>query len=182
MQQVPFQYSLHIKPDYHSEMIHREFLAEPTSFQSGSTLNPRKVLIEQLKADFGPTGIIVAYNASFEMDILKKLAIAFPEDKEFLDGLISRFVDLLIPFRKARYYKPEMGNSASIKCVLPAIAPEFSYKDLEISNGGLASNTFLSMILNKFEGDEATTRLNLIAYCERDTEGMVIIWKHLVDL
>ena len=182
MQQVPFQYSLHIKSDYHSEMIHREFLADPKSFQSGSTLNPLKALIAQLKANFGPTGSIVAYNASFEMDVLKKLAIAFPEDKEFLDGLINRFVDLLIPFRNAWYYKPEMGNSASIKFVLPAIAPEFSYNDLEIGNGGLASNTFLSMILNKFEGDEAATRLNLLAYCERDTEGMVVIWQHLMEL
>ncbi len=182
MQQVPFQYSLHIKPDDHSEMIHREFLANPRSFQSGSTLNPRKTLIEQLKSDFGPTGSIVAYNAGFEIDVLKKLAIAFPEDKEFLDGLINRFVDLLIPFRKAWYYKPEMGNSASIKSVLPAIAPQFSYNDLEIGNGGLASNTFLSMILNKFEGDESETRKNLLAYCERDTEGMVVIWEHLIDL
>ncbi len=182
MQQVPFQYSLHIKPDYNSEMIHHEFLADPRSFQSGSTLNPRKALIEQLKTDFGPTGSIVAYKASFEMDVLRKLAIAFPDDKEFLDGLITRFVDLLIPFQKALYYKPEMGNSASIKSVLPAIAPEFSYKDLKISNGGLASNTFLSMILNKFEEDEAEARKNLLAYCERDTLGMVVIWKHLMEL
>ena len=182
MQQVPFQYSLHIKSDYNSEMIHHEFLAVPSSFQSGSTRNPRKAIIEQLKTDFGPTGSIVAYNASFEMDVLRKLAIAFPEDKAFLDGLINRFVDLLIPFRKAWYYKPEMGNSASIKYVLPAIAPEFSYKDLEISNGGLASNTYLSMILNEFEGNEAETRKNLLAYCERDTLGMVVIWKHLTEL
>jgi len=182
MQQVPFQYSLHIKSDYNSEMIHHEFLAVPSSFQSGSTLNPRKALIEQLKTDFGPSGSIVAYNASFEKDVLRKLAITFPEDKEFLDGLINRFVDLLVPFRKAWYYKPEMGNSASIKSVLPAIAPKFSYKDLKISNGGLASNTFLSMILNKFEGDEADTRKNLLAYCERDTLGMVVIWKHLMEL
>ena len=45
-----------------------------------------------------------------------------------------------------------------------------------------ASNTFLSMILNKFEGDEADTRKNLLAYCERDTLGMVVIWKHLMEL
>jgi hypothetical protein len=182
MQQVPFQYSLHIKSDYNSELLHKEFLANPKDFESGSTQNPCKALIEQLKSDFGPTGSIVAYHASFEMDVLRKLAIAFPEDKEFLDGLIIRFVDLLIPFRKAWYYKPEMGNSASIKSVLPAIAPKFSYKDLKISNGGLASNTFLSMILNKFEEDEAEARKNLLAYCERDTFGMVVIWKHLMEL
>jgi hypothetical protein len=75
-----------------------------------------------------------------------------------------------------------MGNSASIKYVLPAIAPEFSYNDLEISNGGLTSTLYLSMILNKFEGDEETTRKNMLAYCERDTLGMVIIWRHLLDL
>ena len=182
MQQVPFQYSLHIQLDDNSELLHKEFLANPKDFESGSKQHPLKALIEQLKSDFGSTGSIVAYNASFEMDVLKKLAIAFPEDQAFLTGLVNRFVDLLIPFRKAWYYKPEMGNSASIKYVLPAIAPEFSYNDLEISNGGLTSTLYLSMILNKFEGDEEATRKNMLAYCERDTLGMVIIWRHLRDL
>ena len=79
------------------------------------------------------------------------------------------------------YYKPEMGASASIKSVLPSIAPEFSYSDLEIGNGGLASNTFLSMIQNSFEGDRQLTTKHLLAYCERDTEGMVVIYRHLVE-
>ncbi len=181
-QQVPFQYSLHILDAVNSDLLHKEFLANPNDFNSGSIVNPCKALIEQLKLDFGSSGSIVSYNASFEISVLQKLALAFPDDKEFIDSLISRFVDLLIPFRKAWYYKPEMGNSASIKSVLPAIAPEFSYKDLEIKNGGMASNTFLSMILNKFEGDEKTTRENLLSYCERDTIGMVVIWKHLMGL
>lgn len=72
-----------------------------------------------------------------------------------------------------------MGGSASIKSVLPAIAPEFSYKDLEISNGGDASNTFLSMIKEQFIGDEVKVRKSLKKYCERDTLGMVIIWEEL---
>jgi hypothetical protein len=178
-QQVPFQYSLHIKQDSNSTLQHKEFLANPIDFQYGSSVNPLKALIEQLKLDFLSSGSIMAYNASFEIDVLKKLSIAFPEDKEFIDDIISRFVDLLIPFRSAWYYKPEMGASASIKAVLPAIAPEFSYKDLEISNGGLASNTFLNMITNKFNGDEAKVRESLLKYCERDTLGMVIIWEEL---
>lgn len=178
-QQVPFQYSLHIQQDLDSDLQHKEFLANPKDFESGSVINPCKALIEQLKLDFNSSGSIVAYNAGFEIDVLRKLSIAFPEDKEFIDDLISRFVDLLIPFRSAWYYKPEMGGSASIKSVLPAIAPEFSYNDLEISNGGLASNTFLSMINNKFNGDEAEVRESLLKYCERDTLGMVIIWEEL---
>ncbi len=89
---------------------------------------------------------------------------------------------MLIPFKSGWYYKPEMGASASIKSVLPAIAPEFSYSDLEIGNGGLASNTFLAMIQNTFEGDQPLTTKHLLAYCERDTEGMVVIYRHLLEV
>ena len=73
-------------------------------------------------------------------------------------------------------------SSASIKYVLPAIAPEFSYQDLEISNGGDASNTFLNMIHKTFTGDEVKVREALKKYCERDTLGMIIIWEELIKL
>jgi hypothetical protein len=180
-QQVPFQYSLHILEDIGVECSHKEFLADPNDF-NGNTIDPRKKLIEQMKLDFGKTGSIVAYNATFEITRLKELAIAFPEDQQFLEGIIRRFVDLLIPFRSGWHYHPEMGNSASIKYVLPAIAPEFSYQDLEISNGGDASNTFLNMINKTFTGDEVKVRKALKKYCERDTLGMVIIWQELIRL
>ena len=177
-QQVPFQYSLHILEEFGAKYSHKEFLAEPKDF-SGISIDPRKKLIEQMKLDFGGTGSIVAYNATFEISRLKELALAFPEEQVFIEEIIVRFVDLLIPFRNGWYYTPKMEGSASIKSVLPAIAPKFSYKDLEISNGGDASNTFLSMINNKFNGDEVRTRESLKKYCERDTLGMVIIWEEL---
>ena len=179
-QQVPFQYSLHILEQVGDEYTHKEFLAEPKDFKSTS-IDPRKKLIEQMKLDFGKRGSIVAYNATFEISRLKELALAFPEEQTFIEDLISRFVDLLVPFRNGWHYEPEMGGSASIKAVLPAIAPAFSYKDLEISNGGDASNIFLSMINNTFEGDFNETRKHLLKYCERDTFGMVVIWKYLVE-
>ncbi|WP_396160926.1 DUF2779 domain-containing protein [Flavobacterium sp.] len=178
-QQVPFQYSLHILEQCGDNYTHKEFLAEPKDFNEIS-IDPRKKLIEQMKLDFGEIGSIVAYNATFEISRLKELAIAFPEDRDFIENIINRFVDLLIPFRNAWFYHPEMGGSASIKAVLPAIAPEFNYKDLEISNGGDASNIFLRMINNKFIGDEIFTRESLKKYCERDTLGMVIIWEELI--
>ena len=180
-QQVPFQYSLHILEEFGAEYSHKEFLAEPKDF-SDVSIDPRKKLIEQMKLDFGKTGSIVAYNATFEISRLKELALAFPEDQTFIEDIIGRFVDLLIPFRNGWHYHPEMGGSASIKAVLPAIAPEFNYKDLEISNGGDASNTFLSMINQKFIGDEVKIRESLKKYCERDTLGMVIIWQELIRL
>jgi hypothetical protein len=172
---------LHIIDGIGAEYSHKEFLADPNDF-SNSTIDPRKKLIEQMKVDFGETGSIVAYNANFEILRLKELALAFPEDQPFLDGIINRFVDLIIPFRSGWHYHPDMGSSASIKYVLPAIAPEFSYQDLEISNGGDASNTFLNMIHKTFTGDEVKVREALKKYCERDTLGMIIIWEELTKL
>ena len=177
-QQVPFQYSLHILSE-DGTMEHREFLASAVDFNSSTALDPRQQLIQQLRNDIGPTGSIVAYNASFEKSVLNGLGEAFPTDAEFLSGLNQRFVDLLVPFQGGWYYLPEMGASASIKSVLPAIAPEFSYDDLVIGNGGDASAIFHSMITGDFDGDEAETRRHLLAYCERDTLGMVIVWKEV---
>lgn len=179
-QQVPFQYSLHILEEICKDYSHKEFLATPKDFD-GVSIDPRKKLIDQMRIDFGSSGSIVAYNAKFEISRLKELAISFPEDEIFINNIISRFVDLLIPFRNAWYYHPDMGGSASIKAVLPAIAPGFSYSDLEISNGGDASNIFLSMINNKFIGDKISARESLKKYCERDTLGMIIIWEELIN-
>ena len=75
-------------------------------------------------------------------------------------------------------YLPEMGNSASIKSVLPAIAPEFSYSDLKISDGGSASTLFHSSILDDSQNTEEL-RENILRYCERDTYGMVVIFQFL---
>lgn len=48
----------------------------------------------------------------------------------------------MIPFQQKWYYISEIRGSYSIKFVLPALAPELSYNDLEIKEGGTASNTF----------------------------------------
>ena len=181
-EQVPFQYSLHITDLAGNVIEHREFLASPEDFSDVNKTDPRLQLIRHLKSVVGEGGTMVAYNAPFEKTILKALAVSFEEEKAFIDSLIVRFADLLTPFSSGWYYKPEMGASASIKSVLPAIEPGFSYKELPIGNGGLASSTFHDMITKKFTGDKNTTTRDLLAYCERDTEGMVVIYRHLIDL
>ena len=179
-QQTPFQYSLHILEAPNGALVHREFLADPMHFEVDSVTDPRVQLLNQLQSDIGQKGSLIAYNASFEINVLQSLIPLFPDFKNFIEALCSRFVDLLIPFRQAWYYLPEMGKSASIKSVLPALAPQFSYDDLAISNGGDASETFLAMITKSFEGDYHATIKDLLKYCERDTYGMVIIWRDLV--
>lgn len=181
-EQVPFQYSLHICDAQLNIQQHCEFLAQAYDFTNATSTDPRLQLIEQLKRDMPQHGSIIAYNAAFEISILKGLAIAFPDEEPFLNGLITRFVDLYLPFKSGWYYKPEMGASLSIKSVLPAIAPEFSYADLKIANGGLASSIFYDMIADCFSGNIQETRSDLLEYCKRDTEGMIIIYRHLKQI
>jgi hypothetical protein len=85
----------------------------------------------------------------------------------------------MIPFRERWYYVPEMRGSYSIKQVLPALVPELSYKDLEISEGGTASNTFAEMVMGTFKGDIQKTRKDLLDYCKLDTYAMVKILEKL---
>jgi len=85
----------------------------------------------------------------------------------------------MIPFRRKDIYRWEMEGSYSIKYVLPALVPELSYDDMEISDGGIASNAWLSM--RDLEDLDATERIRkaLLEYCKLDTLGMVKIIEKL---
>lgn len=181
-QQIGFQYSLHIVSNLNDEPQHKEFLARSEDFANPQALNPRKAMINQMKLDFGKTGSIVSYNASFEKGVIERLAKDFPEEAPFLKDLNSRMIDLLDVFKNAWYYDPQFGKSASIKDVLPVLVPALSYKALAINNGELANKTYLSMIDGSFNGDVDETRKNLLDYCQLDTLAMVEIWKELLRL
>ena len=174
-QQLVFQYSLHIQETLTSVIEHREYLADPTK-------DPRIGFIEQLIQDCGTSGDILVYNIGFERGKLNDLIEAFPNYSIQLRGVINRLKDLMIPFQQKWYYKPEMKGSYSIKNVLPALVPELSYNDLEIKEGGTASNTFLSMVNGSFEGNTEEAREQLLEYCKRDTFAMVKIIERLISV
>lgn len=167
-QQLVFQYSLHIQETSISELEHREYLADP--FQ-----DPRIGFIKQLIHDCGSSGDILVYNIGYEKGKLKDLREVFPDYSNELRGIVNRLKDLMIPFQQKWYYTPEMRGSYSIKSVLPALVPELSYNNLEIKEGGTASNTFLSIVNGTFEGDVEETRKQLLEYCKLDTYAMVRI-------
>ena len=181
-EQVGFQYSLHVMSAIGGKLAHKEFLAQAADFTDPHALNPRQAMINQMKGDFGTTGSIVAFGASFEKGLIERLAEDFPADSVFLEGLNNRLVDLLTVFENAWYYTPQLGKSASIKDVLPALVPALSYDSLPINNGDLANKTFMSMIDGTFKGDVNETRTNLLAYCKLDTLAMLEIWKVLCAL
>jgi len=96
-----------------------------------------------------------------------------------LDKINSRIIDLMEPFRQKAYYKPAMRSSYSMKYVLPAVNPRYSYENLNVKQGSQASSEFLRLrsIVDKQEIEQI--RKNLIDYCNQDTFGMIVILDEL---
>ena len=171
-QLVLFQYSLHIKQSEYSELVHKEYLADPIK-------DPRIGFVKQLISQCGIYGDILVYNIGFERGRLNELIEQFPDYNDPLQAIIDRLKDLMIPFQNKWYYTPEMRGSYSIKNVLPSLVPELSYNNLNIKDGGMASSIFQSMINNKFNGNEISTRKDLLEYCKLDTYAMVKVIEKL---
>ena len=166
-QQIPFQWSCHV--EYADGPIeHFEFL-------DISGLDPRRACAEKILRIMGNSGPIIVYNQSFEKNVISGLASLFPDLSKPLLELNDRVFDLL-PIMRSYYYHPDMLGSWSIKAVLPTIAPELSYDNLEVGNGGDAQEAYLEIINPNTEGE---TRQNLksalLEYCEQDTLAMVRI-------
>jgi len=174
-QQIPFQYSIHLKDKKDGELKHFEFLAEPGE-------DPRVKFIEGLLNDIKGDGDIVVYNKSFEITRLKEIARDFPEFSDEIEKLILRIRDLMIPFQRKYYYAPEMKGSYPIKAVLPSLVPELSYDELEINEGGLASITYESLQTETDMIIIAETREQLLEYCKLDTLAMVRILEKLENI
>ncbi|MDU8886308.1 DUF2779 domain-containing protein [Yeosuana sp. MJ-SS3] len=169
-QQLPFQYSLHIQHIKDGDLTHYEYLAKPTTNE-----DPRIDFVKKLVNDCGDSGDIIVYNIGFEKGKLNDLMALYPQFSSEISNIIDRLKDLMIPFKNKWYYTPAMKGSYSIKSVLPALVPELSYQDLEIKEGGTASNLFLQIVKGEFNGDIDKTKKELLEYCKMDTYAMVKI-------
>lgn len=167
-QQIVFQYSLFYKKNKNDKPEHFEYLADGKS-------DPRIGFIEQLLKDTERPGTILVYNIAFEKTRLNEIARDFPKYAKKIEDRVSRLLDLMIPFAKRQFYKPEMQSSHSLKSVLPALNPKYAYDDLEIQGGGQASEEFIRMMNITDETEIKKIRENLLKYCERDTYGMIVI-------
>lgn len=167
-QAVPFQYSLHVTLNPGDEPNHREFL------HSGDD-DPRPAFLERLLADLPHGGSIVSWNMTFERKILADLASALPARAAEIGAICARFVDLMDLFRKKEVYFPAFGGSASLKHVLPAVAPDLSYKELAVQDGGMASDTWLRLRTEPDAGTCHELGQSLRDYCRLDTLAMVRI-------
>ena len=93
------------------------------------------------------------------------------------DGLLVRIDRLydLLPLTRAYYYHPAMKGSWSIKALLPAIAPDLDYAQLEgVHDGGGAQLAWVEAVAPQTAAERRSElREQLLRYCAHDTLAMV---------
>lgn len=171
-QQITFQFSLHT--------LDENGKLESQAFLNLSGNDPSQAFAEKLVDVCGNSGAVFVYNASFEGARIKELAERYPDLSADLLAIKARLVDLH-PITKANYYHPSQKGSWSIKAVLPAVAPDLSYKMLEgVQNGGMAMDAYLEAIHSSTTTErKSEIAKQLLAYCALDTFAMVRLWQFL---
>jgi len=164
-EQLPFQFSCHVETA-------RGRLREE-SFLDTTGESPLATFADRLIDVLGDKGPVLVWNKGFEGSRIEALAERFPEKRAALRRIVDRLVDLL-PIYREHYYHRDMLGSWSIKAVLPTIAPDLDYGDLDVGDGGAAQGAYLEAIRADTtpERREALRR-QLHDYCGRDTLAMV---------
>ncbi len=177
-EKIPFQYSLHVQKnpsDSLDEAEHYEYLASHDE-------DPRRAIAESILKNIPEKGSIITYHQIFEKGVIKDLSEFCPDLSDKLLDLNNRILDLKDPFAKGGYYHPDFGGSFSIKKVLPALYkndPDLNYKNLKISDGGMASTAFRELKHND-DNKIDEIRESLLKYCWLDTYAMIAIYKKLL--
>jgi len=174
-QGTPFQYSLHVLHEESAELEHFEYLGREGT-------DPREDLCRSLVEQMPPEACVLTWNMNFEKGMLKCLADRLPEYGKQLNDIIKNVRDLMTPFKARHVYLWQFNGSASLKSVLPAMVPELSYDELDISDGSSAADAWISTWQMKDTKLIKKTRRNLLEYCRLDTLAMVKILEKLRSL
>lgn len=165
-EQIAFQWSCHVE--------RTPGMFEHYAFLDVSGNDPTIPCIEKMreviKDDGGP---ILVFYQTYEKGRLEGMAERHPEYADLLAGFIKRLVDLH-PLVKDHFYDPRMKGSFSIKKVLPVIAPDLDYKELEaVQEGTGAQIAYLNLCFEAMEEvDWERLRKNALLYCDQDTWAM----------
>lgn len=172
--QIPFQWSLHLKQDPDSELEHFEFLETEDKDPMPEFISKLRQVVEEGKGTF------IVWNATFEGKMNERMGEIHPEFENFTTWINENMYDLMLIFRDNLYADPKFKGSYSIKKVLPILAPELSYDGMEIGEGATAMASWKDMVHSDLSHEEKESiRKNLLKYCELDTFAMVRIWEEL---
>jgi len=173
-QQIPFQFSLH--------RLNRSGKLDQKEYIDLTGNDPSKGFAEALIQACGEHGPVFVYNAGFETTRIKELGDRIPRLKPNLLAINERIVDLLKVAEQC-YYHPKQQGSWSIKKVLPAIAPDLSYAELDgVQDGGMAIDAYYRAIATTTtNAKKLELQRQLLNYCRLDTYGLVRIWQHFTN-
>ena len=175
-QQVVFQYSLHIQRTPDAKLEHVDFIHTDGR-------DPAEQLSESLKNNIGPVGNIIVWNKTFENTRNKELGQLLSDYKDFFQDIIKRTYDLMDVVDKQYYVHPGFKGKASIKFVGPVLAPDVSYKDLEVRGGTDAIEGYRQITSGEITGTEKDAKIaDMLEYCKLDTYAMVRIWQEFEKL
>ncbi len=164
-EQLLTQYSLHLETAPGSELAHRAYLADHAR-------DCRDELATELIRHTAGCRTIVVYS-SFEKTMIRGLAKLLPAFASDLADLEAKLFDLEPVVRKGLVH-PDFGGRSSIKVVLPVLAPDLSYHDLDIGDGGSAVAAFAKLASGKVTEEEIrAVRGALLDYCKLDTLAML---------
>jgi predicted RecB family nuclease len=156
-------------------LIHAEFLA------NGETDPRREFSGTLLRVSDQFPGAVMAWSR-FEEKVIRDMAELFPDLAERLTALLYRIVDLL-PIMRDHVAHPHFHGSYSMKAVAPAVAPDVTYDDLDIAEGGGASAAFYRIVADPTLSRDARDglRQSLLEYCERDTLALARVHQWLIQ-
>jgi hypothetical protein len=171
-EQLPFQFSLHVIEKEGDDPVHYSFLAKDLK-------SPCDEFLSNLLAVIPPGACILTWNKTFEVKRLEELAARFPEKSAEISTVVEHIRDLMVPFRDKSIYHWGFNGSYSIKYVLPALVDGYSYANLPINSGDMASAAWVRMIQEPDLNEQRRLYSELLDYCHLDTLAMVLIWKEM---
>lgn len=165
---LPFQWTCDTEPQ--RGRLHRQvFLAEADG-------DPRQLFAQTLLQALGTQGPILAYNAGFERNRIRELALRFDDLAPALEALLPRIVDLFQVVRR-HYYHPVMCGSWSFKSVCRALAPALAINAFEVAGERNPSAVFARSLQR---GPQALAlREALITQGQREAEALRTMVAHL---
>jgi len=163
-QVLPFQWTCdtEVAP---GQLLRQRFLADKEG-------DPRRAFAESLLQAVGHEGPVIAYNAGFERNRMRELALLFEDLATDLEVLMTRVVDLF-QIARAHYYHPAQCGSWSFKAMCRAIAPDLRADQFEWAGETAAQVAFARSQQERLDDATAQTlRAALIDHGHRQTEAL----------
>jgi len=175
LEPFPFVYSVRTCDQPGRVRSHKVFL-------SPHNRDASEDMAERLLQDAGQDGSIIVYSPR-EARVIRWLADRIPGLASHLRALLPRVVEIESIIRRDVYH-PGFRGKLSLQAVLPALAPGFSYIDLEIEESTTEAATFAYLARGGYYSEERAplARRDLAAYCARNTLALVEVHEALDKL